>query len=262
MTESLRLRLSLVHLVTLGFILWSAASSSDDHRYNVGDRVPLFANKVGPLSNPSETYQYFDFPFCKPVQLIRKKESLGEILNGDRLTNSLYELKFRESRNLVALCQKSLHKDEVAKFRDAITSEYYFQMYYDDLPLWGFIGKVDKEDWNLHENGPRYYLFTHVQFDALYNGNQVIEVQAFSDPSYVVDISEDAEINVRFSYSVFWNSTLKSFNNRMDKYSKVSMLPVHQKIHWFSINSVFIIVLLMGLLTVLFMRRLKNDLRK
>lgn len=29
-----------------------AAASPEDHRYNVGDPVPLFANKVGPLRNP------------------------------------------------------------------------------------------------------------------------------------------------------------------------------------------------------------------
>ena len=43
-------------------------------------------------------------------------------------------------------------------------------MYYDDLPIWGFIGKVEKI---LHP-GDRteymYYLFTHIHFDILYNG--------------------------------------------------------------------------------------------
>jgi hypothetical protein len=33
----------------------------------------------------------------------------------------------------------------VSKFRSAVTKDYYFQMYYDDLPLWGFVGKVERE---------------------------------------------------------------------------------------------------------------------
>lgn len=38
---------------TLGFSLPSSATASpSDHHYNVGDHVPLFVNKVGPLNNP------------------------------------------------------------------------------------------------------------------------------------------------------------------------------------------------------------------
>ncbi|CAL9080157.1 unnamed protein product [Musa acuminata var. zebrina] len=37
-----------------------------NHRYKEGDHVPLFANKVVPLHNPSETYRYYDLPFCSP----------------------------------------------------------------------------------------------------------------------------------------------------------------------------------------------------
>uniref|UniRef100_A0A7N0U0H7 Transmembrane 9 superfamily member n=1 Tax=Kalanchoe fedtschenkoi TaxID=63787 RepID=A0A7N0U0H7_KALFE len=41
-------------------------SDASDHRYKAGDFVPLYANKVGPFHNPSETYRYFDLPFCSP----------------------------------------------------------------------------------------------------------------------------------------------------------------------------------------------------
>ncbi|XP_057974782.1 transmembrane 9 superfamily member 5-like [Malania oleifera] len=262
MTETPGLRLLLgLFLTTLGFP-W-ATLSSEDHRYNVGDDVPLFVNKVGPLNNPSETYQYFDWPFCCPDPIVERKESLGEVLNGDRLNNALYELKFREDKIQVPLCQKKLGRVEAAKFRDAVANDFYFQMYCDDLPFWGFIGKVEDEKWSLNEKSSKYYLFKHVRFDAFYNGNQIIEIRAFSDPNYVVDISEDTEINVEFSYSVFWNATSTRFENRMEKYSKASLLPAHQQIHWFAIvNSVVIILLLMGLLILHFMRHLKSDLQK
>ncbi|XP_052178171.1 transmembrane 9 superfamily member 5 [Diospyros lotus] len=241
----------------------SAAASRNDHRYNVGDRVPLFVNKVGPLNNPSETYEYFDLPFCCSDYLVRKKESLGEVLSGDRLTNALYDLKFREEKVGEILCHKKLERDNIAKFRHAIINEYYFQMYCDDLPLWGFIGKAEDESWAFHEKGPKYYLFTHVQFNALYDGDQIIEISAFSDPSHVVDITEDMETSVKFTYSVFWNATSMPFENRMYRYSRASLLPTHRRIHWFSfINSVVIIVLLMGLLMVLFIRHINNDLKK
>ncbi|KAK8486177.1 hypothetical protein V6N13_026099 [Hibiscus sabdariffa] len=42
------------------------------------------------------------------------------------------------------VCKKKLTKDEVVFFRKVVGKDYYVQMYYDDLPIWGFIGKVDK----------------------------------------------------------------------------------------------------------------------
>ncbi|KAF3439443.1 hypothetical protein FNV43_RR17721 [Rhamnella rubrinervis] len=255
--------LLLVLLNALDFSAPSAAASANDHRFNVGEYVPIFVNKVGPFNNPSETYQYYDLPFCRPDPVIQKQESIGEILNGDRLTNTLYKLNFREEKALETLCQKKLNVAEIAKFRDAVINDFYFQMYYDDLPMWAFIGRVEDESWTLHENGPKHYLFKHVQFDVLFQGNQVIEIQAFSDPNHVLDITEDVETYVEFTYSVNWSETSVSFDSRMKKYAKASLLPIRQKIHWFSfINSIVIIVLLMGLLTLLIMRRLKNDLRK
>ncbi|XP_043704497.1 transmembrane 9 superfamily member 2-like isoform X1 [Telopea speciosissima] len=239
-----------------------ARSTPENHRYSVGDVVPLFVNKVGPLNNPSETYHYYDLPFCLPDQIIEKKESLGEILNGDRLTNALYELKFRKNKIVETLCEKQLTRDEVAKFRDATKNDFYFQMYYDDLPLWGFVGKVE-ETWFLDEMKSRYYLFKHVQFDALYNEDQIIDVHAFSDPTDAVDITEDHETIVTFTYSVLWNASSTRFENRMSKYSRSSRLPQHLKIHWFSIiNSLVIVLILVGMLAALFLRNLKSDLTK
>jgi hypothetical protein len=47
------------------------------------------------------------------------------------------------------------------------------QMYLDDLPVWGFIGKVEK---NAKSGEQRYFLFTHFHFELLYNSDNVIEV--------------------------------------------------------------------------------------
>lgn len=196
-------------------------------------------------------------------QVIRRKASLGEVLNADYLTNALYELKFRQNKVGETLCQKTFKGDDIAKFRNVVANDFYFQMYYDDLPLWGFIGKVEDENWTSDGNGPKYYLFKHVQFDALYNANQIIEIRAFCDPNHVVDVTEDVEIHVKFTYSIFWKETSTQFENRMDKYSRASLIPSHQRIRWFSfINSIVIIVLLMGLLTMIFMRHLRNDLSR
>ncbi|KAB2028216.1 hypothetical protein ES319_D05G083900v1 [Gossypium barbadense] len=262
MSKMEALKLSLIIISLLLTSLRSIASSPDNHRYNVGDHVPLFVNKVGPLNNPSETYQYYELPFCGPDPVVQKKESLGEVLSGDRLTSALYKLNFRENKVAETLCHKKLEGDDVAKFRDAVINDFYFQMYYDDLPFWGFVGKIEEDSWTLEKKSLKYFLFKHVQFDVLYNGNQIIEVHAIGDPNQVVDITEDVGVDVQFTYSVVWNTTSAAFDTRMDRYSRASSLPIHLKIHWFSfINSVITIMLLIGLLTLLFMRRLRNDLR-
>ncbi|XP_052486208.1 transmembrane 9 superfamily member 5 isoform X1 [Gossypium raimondii] len=262
MSKMEALKLSLIIIPLLLTSLRSIASSPDNHRYNVGDHVPLFVNKVGPLNNPSETYQYYELPFCGPDPVVQKKESLGEVLSGDRLTSALYKLNFRENKVAETLCHKKLEGDDVAKFRDAVINDFYFQMYYDDLPFWGFVGKIEEDSWTLEKKSLKYFLFKHVQFDVLYNGNQIIEVHAIGDPNQVVDITEDVGVDVQFTYSVVWNTTSAAFDTRMDRYSRASSLPIHLKIHWFSfINSVITIMLLIGLLTLLFMRRLRNDLR-
>ncbi|CAH2038582.1 unnamed protein product [Thlaspi arvense] len=246
--------------VLLALTFWIGSGSSS--RYNAGDHVPFFVNKVGPLHNPSETYQYYDLPFCRPEPVIEKKETLGEVLNGDRLMSSLYELKCGEDKTHVTLCHKRLTLSEIARFRDTIAQNFYFQMYYDDLPLWGFVGKVEADCSGRGEKNAKYYIFSHLNFNVLYNSDKVIGISSFSDPNYLVDISENTEIDVQFTYSVSWNLTSEMSETRMSKYSQASLHPISQKIHFFSfLNSISVAVLLIGLLTFLFMRHLKSELR-
>ncbi|KAI4365802.1 hypothetical protein MLD38_021759 [Melastoma candidum] len=235
-----------------------ASADSSDHRYKEGDPVPLYANKVGPFHNPSETYRYFDLPYCSPDDVKDKKEALGEVLNGDRLVSAPYKLEFMKDKDVQVVCSKDLSKEEVAQFRSAISKDYYFQMYYDDLPIWGFIGKVDKE--NKDPNEHKYYLYKHIHFDILYNDDRVIEINARTNPDTLVDLTEDREVNVAFVFSAKWKETDIPFEKRMDKYSKSSFRPHHLEIHWFSIvNSCVTVLLLTGFLATILMRVLKND---
>ncbi len=75
------------------------------------------------------------------------------------------------------------------------------QMFYDDLPVWGFIGKVEKI---VQQGTHKYYLFTHFHFELLYNEDRVIEISVSSDPMRAVDITDDKQLDVQFSYSVKW----------------------------------------------------------
>lgn len=188
-----------------------------------------------------------------------KREALGEVLNGDRLVSAPYQLSFRVDKQSETLCKKKMSKEDVTKLRKAIMKDYYFQMYYDDLPVWGFVGKVDREN-KLDPSDFKYLLFRHLHFDVFYNNDHVIEIAALADHNLAVDITEDMDTVVEFSYSVKWRETETPFEKRMEKYSKSSSIPQHLEIHWFSIiNSCVTVLLLTGFLATILMRVLKND---
>ncbi|GMY24765.1 transmembrane 9 superfamily member 2-like [Fagus crenata] len=259
MEKKKKITVSLVGTIVILCSLTHVRSDASDHRYKENDDVPLYANKVGPFHNPSETYRYFDLPFCLPVHVQEKKEALGEVLNGDRLVVAPYKLEFLKDKESETVCQKKLKQEDVSQFRAAVSKDYYFQMYYDDLPLWGFLGKFDKEGKD-DPNEYKYYLFKHLHFEIFYNKDRVIEITVKSDQDALVDLSEDKEVNVEFTYSVKWKDTDISFEKRMEKYSQSSSLPHHLEIHWFSIiNSCVTVVLLTGFLATILMRVLKND---
>ncbi|KAI9118143.1 hypothetical protein K1719_010475 [Acacia pycnantha] len=256
--------MSVLCLASAIFILCCVShvsSDESDHRYKAGDYVPFYANKVGPFHNPSETYRYFDLPFCVPAHVEEKKEALGEVLNGDRLVVAPYTLPFLVDKEPESICRKKLTRKEVAKFRAAVLKDYFFQMYYDDLPIWGFLGKFDNEEGK--EDDPtmsKVYLFNHLHFEILYNNDRIIDVIVRNDQNALVDLTEDREVGVDFTYSVKWIQTDIPFEKRMEKYSQASTLPHHLEIHWFSIiNSCVTVLLLTGFLATILTRILKND---
>ncbi|KAE8682003.1 Transmembrane 9 superfamily member 3 [Hibiscus syriacus] len=222
-------------------------SYASGNRYKDGEPVPLPQSQV-------------ILSFRVSIDIVtEKKEALGEVLNGDRLVSAPYKLNFKEEKDSSVVCKKKLSKDEVAYFRKAVDKDCCFQMNYDDLPIWGFIGKVDSEG-KTDPSEYKYFLFKHIQFDVLYNKDRVIEVNARMDPHSLVDLTEDKEVDAEFMYSVKWKETDTAFDKRMDKYSMSSSLPHHLEIHWFSIiNSCVTVLLLTGFLATILMRVLKND---
>ena len=62
--------------------------------YKAGDKIDLFVNKVGPYNNPDETYHFYTLPICQPEKVKHKSMTLGEVLKGDRLAYSNFDIKF------------------------------------------------------------------------------------------------------------------------------------------------------------------------
>ena len=268
-------------LVRLTVLALCARSAAANGVYNEGAPVDLYANKVGPFANPSEVYAFFNLPYCAPKEIEIRREDLGPLLKGDRPMKTLYDIKFKVEKPWTSLCRKHLTEEDVAKFRQAIVDDYYFEMMLDELPIWGYVGELDQRGATLtprdllrqlkgqsahhtvhdpHGNATRYFLFTHLDFSLAYNGQHVIEVNVSADPLQRVDLASPGARDVEFSYAVRWAASDVPFAERMSRYAQYSFLPQSFEIHWLSIINSFVLVLLLtGFLSIILMRVLKND---
>ena len=190
-----------------------------------------------------------------------KKLNLGEMLNGDRLVSTPYKLEFLVNKDSEVLCKKTLSKTDVSQFRSVIAKDYYMQLYYDDLPIWAFIGKVQLDYSDKQKS--KYFLYKHFEFEVLYNKDRVIEVKLQVDQHSLADMTEDKEVDVDFTYSVKWFVTQHSFENRMEKYKSSSILPHHMSIHRHSITNSFVMLLILSIcLATFYVLVLRKDISK
>nr|XP_043613335.1 transmembrane 9 superfamily member 2-like [Erigeron canadensis]XP_043613336.1 transmembrane 9 superfamily member 2-like [Erigeron canadensis] len=252
------------HFIILLLIVhgYQAESDASNHRYSNGDIVPFYVNKVGPFSNPRETYAYYDLPFCSPDTIVEKKLSLGEMLNGDRLISAPFKIKFLEDKDFEVLCNKTLSKTDVSQFRSVIEKDYYIQLHYDDLPIWGFIGTVQR-DYTDPKIGIQYFLFKHFDFEVHYNKDRVVEVSLRMNHNFMANVTEDKEVVVDFTYSVKWLVTQQSFEKRMERYTGSAFLPHHISIHHASItkSSLTLLILVICVLSF-YVLVLRKDISK
>ena len=56
-----------------------------------GDRVLLKVNKLT-STRTQLPYEYFSLPYCQPRKIVSSAENLGEVLRGDRIETSPYEV--------------------------------------------------------------------------------------------------------------------------------------------------------------------------
>jgi hypothetical protein len=181
-----------------------------------------------PFNNPTETYRYYSLPFChehsspneeeeaaleEEVELpqvekekregaIRHRQRLGESIVGDRRETSPYEVSYGDSVEWRLLCSKELSPAELQKLKDAIHNDYFFEMFVEDLPMWGYIGDTVNEDMIVGETeGSRTYLFTHLHFYIGQNKNQIVAVRVTTDVSFLASLCDKVS-SIQFAYVV------------------------------------------------------------
>ena len=194
----------------------------------------------------------------------RHKQRLGESIAGDRRETSPYELSFWDNVEWRLLCKTTLGEKELTQFKEAIHNNYFFEMYIEDLPMWGYIGDFEDEDAILGEmEGVSHtYLFPHLHFNVGVNNGQIVSIIVTTERDRRVDITNvHKPTTVQFSYSVEWFEDVElPWKMRMTRYADSRFLPGSFEIHWLSIINSFVLVLLLtAFLTIILMRVLKND---
>lgn len=242
------------------FLVCVCFADEDSHHYQNGEDVIIWVNKAGPYYNPQETYEYHDLPYCKPStpqrRLRHTDDSFGSLLEGNDLEDSRLMLKFKQDVEKTEFCSMELTKDTARVFRHVVNRKFWYQMYIDDLPVWGMVGQT-KEELSSDEEMTQLefpVLFTHKAFTIKYNGDQIIEVNLRTGGR--TSITKKSIIS--FTYSVEWIETDEPFEGRFQKYLDSSFF--EHRVHWFSIfNSFMMVVFLCGLVFLIVLRTLKTD---
>ena len=77
-------------------------------------------------------------------------------------------------------------------FLYAVKNHYWYQMYLDDLPIWGIVGEIE-------EKGQDFYIWTHKKFEIGWNGDQIVDVNLTSEGRTKLHLSTE---KLEFTYEV------------------------------------------------------------
>ena len=113
--------------------------------------------QVGPYANPQEAYEYYTLPYCAPVTKHHpdekgedkgrfnewKVQNIGEHLGGHALRHSGHDITFDVGVPKTESCTtRQLSEAQTAMFQKAVRDRWFYEMYLDDLPVWGMVGEV------------------------------------------------------------------------------------------------------------------------
>ncbi|EMC98946.1 hypothetical protein BAUCODRAFT_65886 [Baudoinia panamericana UAMH 10762] len=274
--------------------------------YANGEPIPLFVNKVY-SDNTQIQYAYSELPFvCPPSGRSRPGTglisgsnvalNLGEVLRGDRIMVSDYELEMNNDDEVHYLCSQKVDEAGLKKAIEVVKHGYVAEWIVDNLPGATSFVTVDKsrkyyasgfkmgyEETSLTTGQSKYFLNNHVTLMIRYHrapgkdgqrGRKVIvgfevypksieaenrDANGLSSAVVALDTEiEQSTLTIPYTYSVYWREEDKlGWGNRWDLYF------VDQedstKIHWLAIvNSLVISGLLTAVVTVILARTIRS----
>ena len=169
-------------------------------------------------------------------------------MGNELVKSNLHHFKFLEDIPRTSYCEQALSKNDIEKLQYAISNNYWFEFFMDDLPIWGFIGKVS--------DSGEVSIFTHQKFVVGHNGDRIVYVHLNMMDPKPLSSSEDEKMT--YTYEVSFEASDKSFHRRFEQYLDFNFF--QHKIHWFSVfNSFMMVIFLVGLVSMILLRTLKKD---
>ena len=100
--------------------------------YMDSDKVEIRVHK---LSSPRThlPFDYYSLPFCRPDNLVKQAENLGEVLHGAVIQNSPYEVFMGRSEFRIA-CRVGLTKAQKITLSQRVRQDYRVHLIMDNLP--------------------------------------------------------------------------------------------------------------------------------
>lgn len=149
-----------------------------------GQKIDVKAVKMT-SSRTQLPYQYYSLQFCLPKNgtLIYKSENLGEVLRGDRIVNTPYDVQMAVNVNCKLLCNKKNYsplnweQPQSAMVVERIKHEYFVHLLVDNLPVATRIVNLNNPNEVSYEHGYRLglvdgdnvYINNHLKFILSYH---------------------------------------------------------------------------------------------
>lgn len=266
--------------------------------FNENDLVEVKAVKMT-SSRTQLPYEYYQSPVhCKPDDgVVYKTENLGEILRGDRIVNTRYDIRMLVNEECKQLCKSTvkLTKEQSRLLNKRIRDAYHVHLLIDNLPCATKFKLLDTQQ-EQYEHGYRlgymskdgqYYLNNNIKLLVKYHREQTTgtyrvvgfevetssvdksQIQTLDSSKCKIDISgtqiqpqiinPTTENEIQMIYSVKWIESDIKWASRWDSYLAMT----DAKIHWFSIiNSLVVVFFLAGILLMIMIRTLRRDIAK
>ena len=198
------------------------------------------------------------------------------------MVHSGIPIKFKQNQDKQTDCTMKLDKTKSSELIKAIREKYWYQMFIDDLPVWGMVGEylpLSKETAGHHHDNLKDlgdekfdydaltgkhvetypHVFTHKSFSLSYFNNRVLEINLTSEDPILIRGNADEEQSISMTYSISWKEDSSiEFKNRFDRYLDFQFFE-HQ-IHWFALwNSFMLVIFLVGMVSMVVLRALKKD---
>jgi transmembrane 9 superfamily protein 2/4 len=264
------------------------------YSYKKNDSITLSVGSMNSVQTQIP-FDYYYLQICKPDEIIREPDNLGEILTGDLSYKSNLNFQIGVDEYCKELCVKKFGPADLHLFKWFVDRNYSASWYVDKLPaglkhikdsesmksevhyLGGIpLGKSDTTPTGeithiiynhltftiqLHDEGHDMYTivgFNIMPFSLNQSSPENKKCGDSSDHNKIFRSEKQSLIqgDILFTYDIIFEKSNVAFSSRWDHYLHLQ----NDNIHWFSlINSALIISILSFILLNIFCRALKRD---